>query len=383
MARNNDEVKYPRKITEITHLSNSNLTKFSSCPKNWALEYLYGQRQAPTKYMSIGSAVHLIIEKWFRNDPTCGSMDHWSVIPQDEWPSVQKYIAECCAPIFTSGGVVLGIEHEMLIHWSPEAPPILLYIDLLWQRPEVEHRTLRVRDHKTNRKKEGVDRWMNKLQPRIYAWALRKTYGPDVTVIFEVGYVNGGAEVLEFEIPPESDVKLEEEMLAAWRRMAIYAGSDAHADFFPARASEACRYCSHKQNCGSYIEYRESLTGQIEEEDPIKRYVRAVSLKRLAEAEVEDAKEEAERKVALAGGSIEGDNYRLKIVTKNMRSVNFQDVFNAVNSVPVELRPEVVSKLMEAASLKLGELDKILSDHPEMNVKFSKTPSSALTLYTN
>jgi hypothetical protein len=327
------------------------------------MEYLHGRKKEfKGKALAIGSAVHLILEKWFKQQPV-DALD-WVAIPSHERQAVIDYIETHCRSIYSNGGIVICVEGEYYVKWAEYAPPILLYLDLAHHNPAVEPGVVRIRDHKTNRNQEGVPQWLAKLQPRIYAFAARRVWGSDLRVIFEVGYVNFN-QVLDFEVPIESDEQLLRDLETAWQRINAYSGGGNSPDYFPAKVGEACRDCVIKASCG---EYRSQVEGCsfLEEASPVEKYVKAHLIKKIAETAMEEAKEAAIAEVDQQGGKVERELWTASISQRVERSVDAGKLLSTISCLKKAEREIVETNYSDLFTVKLGQLDKVAQVVPSL-----------------
>lgn len=381
MARNeHDEVVYPRKPEDISHLSASSLSLFDECPRSWATRYLLGRREEETSpALRIGSAHHTIIEKWFKQIDTSND-EAWSVIPNAERTKLADYIRIHCHSLYARGCQIIEVEGEHLVHWHPDAPPILLYLDLVYLIPE--EKKIVIRDHKSNRRLESVEEWLKKWQPKIYAWAARQIWGSEYTIVFEVGYIQFGT-VLEFEIPPAYDEQLLNDMLQHWKRMVAYGSSRASTvgvEFFPAIPNQGCRYCALKEACAeklqedaSFLVLSEDLEAWELSNDPVQRYAQAHRIKAYAERIIEETKEAVTETVRQRGNELKVGESVFKLRVRKERSVD-----------PAKVIPHITryEGWESVVSFGLTKLDSFVKAYPDLKpvVEGATTVDETMTL---
>jgi hypothetical protein len=183
-------------------------------------------------------------------------------------------------------------------------------------------------------------------------------------VIFEVGYVNFN-QVLDFEVPIESDEQLLRDLETAWQRINAYSGGGNSPDYFPAKVGEACRDCVIKASCG---EYRSQVEGCsfLEEASPVEKYVKAHLIKKIAETAMEEAKEAAIAEVDQQGGKVERELWTASISQRVERSVDAGKLLSTISCLKKAEREIVETNYSDLFTVKLGQLDKVAQVVPSL-----------------
>lgn len=368
MRNSKSELKYPRSLASITHLSASSIALFERCPQSWAASYLYGMKGPEGAAAKIGKTMHSLIENNLHGLET--KHEHHK-IPEAERFSFEQYLAKEIEPY---RGVSMHIEHEAKIPWREDAPPILMYID--WVRQcSSQDGTLVIVDHKSNRTYEPAEEWRKKIQPNIYGWGARIEWPQFPRIKFRVGYINLGTSV-EFDLDAESDARTVVRLHAMWDKALEYAGSrDAipPLENFPQEVNDGCTWCPLKKTCPSFRQTIEDLSGIWNTLEPKiyssqheleARYVKLVQAQKLIEREIKEAEEVIQANAIAQGGEYQAAGHKFSLSRSSSRKAEFWPIWSQINWVAIDNRDDELLKIVKEMSselftVKVGGLDKL------------------------
>lgn len=322
-----------------------------TCPRQWAYEYLEGNRQAPGKYALIGTAAHAIVESFLKREIAHpGAHPQLAAIPDAEREPVVKYA------LLREGkrDRLIGTEIEFFVELL-QGVFAKGFIDAAYWHPDG---TLEIEDHKTNRNYESAHEWSTKIQTRLYAYVARKHLWPQAQrVHFTIGYPMLGTEA-SWETDPSWDQDTLERVWKAWL--------DMNASSHEEKVGEHCRWCARTAVCGAYQDEMRGLASSVvpllRQEHPAERLSRLTGLKKLLESEIEEAKGDL---VALVKdqGKVTVGGYEWSIASKVKRvAPEFADLWRGIMG-PEGYDEEAVAALFSLApklfTVKLGGLDEL------------------------
>jgi hypothetical protein len=353
----------PITVTELDHLSPSNLEMFRTCPHKWAAHYLHGIRQKSSDAADIGTMMHKVTQIYLHgqlSEPEQFPGIH--VVPIKERAALGEYLAthEEIRPF------LIGTEIELRMQMRPDIPPILMAIDAAFGYPDG---TLLIEDHKSNRAFETQDVWAKRMQPKIYAWAARRMWPQYHTLRFKIGYPNLGTSV-EWQIHPEEDLETEAEVFELWRQMLEY--SQHGLAGFPQTFNKSCGFCPMKTRCKEYISTVENFSmdmAGLVTLTPVERYRKIKAIEKAVTEAVKEAKSAAVDYIKENGGKVKSGDKVAVAKIEQERKVSFRQVWEAFtdpNDYDELLVEELFARANELFSVRLTGLDEFIKAQPSL-----------------
>lgn len=233
-------------LRTIPALRVTQIAKLFECPRQWKAIMLGEGERFDSPAGRIGTAVHLVIERFLGGEfELCSQEWHEQAIyleaqgvPAAERRMVEGYLRE----IGRYRPYVLALEHEFLKPLVLTAPKIKGHIDAVF----VPYGgPLTIRDHKTNRQFKDADWWRQQWQPRLYSWAARVLWPTRAAnVVFQIGYVNLGV-VVQWEADPLDWFDLEARYREAWEGALLSMGTDRWGE----HTNDNCGFCPVRLAC--------------------------------------------------------------------------------------------------------------------------------------
>lgn len=264
-------------------LSPSSTNSLSTCPANWAIDYLMPEEPDPFATNTIGTAAHAVMEDLMglpaaertrarANDLLNGLEERHSklIVPSDPL-SMGRWRAEIAARVdglFTieDPTQVIVVGRELRVDVQIDGVAIGGLVDRLDAIPDGKGcYTLAVRDYKTGKFKSGGGKFVDTgaEQQRLYSIAIELlgldwlraqpgTYLPDGLrpVVTEASlYFTAHGKARKIGLTPVSRAKTRARFVAAWQTMqqSLNAGS------FPATPQPLCGWCPLVALCPSAI----------------------------------------------------------------------------------------------------------------------------------
>lgn len=363
--------EFPKKLSQLQHLSKSSLEIFEQCPYRWASEYLFGLRdKTPNKFAAIGTASHQLMEAKLKGQSRDRSL--LAKIPdKTERQNIVSFI-DSLPPRKT-----IGIEHEFRVKFRDDAPPVLGYIDHFAWHP-VETEAILIEDWKTNRQFESLSVWLTKLQPQIYPWAVRTIY-PGTTIYYSVGYLILNKSV-SWRTDPNQDQVVVERMSNDWDQIVELTGGVDRVptlDSFPQRLGDHCTWCPVKRSCATFRNAVHHLSPESFKElvkSPAQRWLELKTIKSLLDDLIEEAEEELTKELLARAGEgkaeVKHGGKTISLSQSSTRRLSVSNLLSAVREAEEAGCPNVWEivreRVDELLTVKIGEVDDLVSLVPEL-----------------
>ncbi len=245
------------------HLSFSRLSRFESCPRSFAFQYVDKLPSDPGMPLRFGKVVHAALERLVREvieQEKTGPLDEERAVAlfSESWAAEQligvhefgEGVAIVRAFVRSQGIVdhrdVLAVEKEFRLPAGPFT--VLGFIDRV---DRIDDETIEVVDYKTNRQlftREEVD---TSLQLSLYEIAVRRLWPWAKKVRLTFAMLRHGVRM--------TTARTDEQLAAALTYVETLGRMTEAATDFPARVSGNCVYCDHRAHCSAYAD---ALTGR-------------------------------------------------------------------------------------------------------------------------
>lgn len=238
-------------LDDLEYIRVTQLARLLECPSQWRAIMLGEGVPGEMKYANIGTAVHLVIERFLAGE--------WETGPGPGWKEQEEYLAVMGVPAAERWACheycrtfmeplrpyVFQMEHEFTLPLVKGAPPVRGHMDLVLAPPGAG---LILWDHKTNRHFKGVDAWSGEWQPRLYSWAARCLWRPMTSPLsFVIGHVNL-SNTVRWQPDPTDWFVLHDAYQKVWAEVLESRQTGAWREAPCAN----CAFCPVKAGCGTY-----------------------------------------------------------------------------------------------------------------------------------
>lgn len=367
-------------LNDIEYFRVTSIAEFSQCPRRWLAKLLGEGKQTESPYSTMGTAVHLAIEQYLQCefdfpegwDRVARDLEAAGLIPKERL-ACRDYI-RCLAD---HRARTIALEWEFTLPMLDGAPPVRGHIDAIFAEPDAMHPgryRIVIRDHKTNRSYKSVEWWRKQTQPLLYTWAVRDTFGPEVGIDFELGYVNLG-ELLRWT-PTEAEVATARTTFTEmWQAFQVYQRTSQ----WPEIINDNCGYCPLRDSCPTLSRGQKDFLGSLAKQeqdgwDLPCRYQWGASVLKSMEVKCEEMKAELISQIAVDGPqAAPGAVYDIRRGSR--RVADPSGVRRVVETWPgmIERAGMVESDLF---SVKLAGLDKLMDCHPEYEAALAEAVST-------
>lgn len=347
------------------------ISSFNECPKRWAAAHFYGKKGNEDGFR-FGTAFHEMMEKVDNVDPQNGlsilvdsyfddeeerGMVHDSVMDLQEYDRLNEHVS-----------MQRELHFEIPLEDAQGDIVLIGHID---QLIFVNDQTLMIRDFKTNRNIEPAVVWNNKIQPRIYNWAVRKLYPQVEKILFQVVYPRYAHRVT-WEMQPEAQA-LPIYIKKIWLMMESYlkqgSASGDVIKLFPAALNAYCGWCPIRDECLTYQQI--SLLREVpsvDEEGPGARYYRLSLLKKAIEAHMSDAKRQVRARMSDGDYRYEEGGVLFQMSSQNRVSYDTESVWpDFLNWLITSGQGVEMSKILSFSTTGVAAL---LRDNPDLYAAF-------------
>lgn len=354
----------------LDHLSASSIGLYSDCPRLWSLNYLLGMKiERSSPYAAVGKAVHSVVESFLKGDRDYVKHPDIKAVPRGERAALDSYISSC--EDIRERLIAVESEFRIKVSGIDGMPPMYGLIDALSASSDG---ALLITDHKTNRSYDGVDVWQKKLQPRIYAYAMRRLRPEFSRIRFRIGYVNL-ATTVEWECLKSDDEALADELKRSWAGIVeSYDRVSAESKPFEGKVNSGCAFCGHRRDCDEFQKYfadfSRSATEALLPEDPIDRWSKLKDMQKIVGEMLSEAESEVKKALSSRDAPLEHGGLLWSLETKSTRQAKFWETWRALTKVVDEDDPSVMGVLEQLGddvfSVRVGGLDALAKAAPEL-----------------
>lgn len=237
-------------LDDLEYIRVTQLARLLECPRQWKAIILGEGVPGNMKFADIGTAVHLVVERFLREDWDHGT-PNWQDqilhlqgmgVPAREIESCYEYCRTFMAPLRP---YVYSMEHEFTLELVKGAPPIRGHMDLVLNPPGAG---LILWDHKTNRHMKEASAWSKEWQPRLYSWAARALWPAlSLPLSFVIGHVNLG-NVVRWQPDPFDWFNLHDAYARAWEAVQ----ESRVTGTWEERPCANCSFCPVRGECAAY-----------------------------------------------------------------------------------------------------------------------------------
>lgn len=262
------------------YISASMIGMMIDCPRRWAAGHFLGQ-SGDQSVFDFGTRFHSVVERMNTYDvkDTIACINEvFAGFDDMEIKEVQDAVADIYNHDMIMGLKTVAQEHHFEI---PIRHDLTLtgHMDHLLETEEIGvqgrvKKILIVRDYKTNRQIESAVSWTNKIQPRVYSYAVRREFPGYDEYRFEVWYTRYSRQTT-WKTHDESQALVDyvcsiydvaNQMASAYSTNPVLG--------FPETVNRYCSYCPLKENCRSFgdmVETKPSVVQRMLTELPASR----------------------------------------------------------------------------------------------------------------
>ena len=342
-------------LDDLTSLRVTQIAQFAACPRRWRANVLGEGEQSESPYARIGTAVHLVIERYLRGEFNLDSWLEQALYLEQEGvgPKEREHTRRYCAAMEPIRRNVVALEQEMVLEVRQDGPTVKGHIDAIFIECDANGKHhLIIRDHKTNRSHRGSMWWREQIQPRLYAAMLSLEF--KMPIHFEIGYVNLGEVVRWTPTQAEMNDALQHS-LDVWDDIKTY----KRMNFWPEFINDECSYCPLRNSCATLKESQRDFLGKLgkkrQEESVPEQYLWATAILKTIQTKVDELKAEMIEQAKDAPVKA-GDNlFIAKRATR--REVDWSDVIEFFTDGVLD--DEGMNRLF---SVRLGVLDELAAE---------------------
>jgi hypothetical protein len=349
--------RFLESLDQIDRFRVTQVASFAECPARWRANMLGLGEQKESPYAQMGTAVHLAIEQYLRGD--VDFPEGWQDVAQmleaaGVSPKERLQTRDYCLALADRRGSVLALETEVTLDlWKPG---LVGHVDAMFLEEVDGELTVSIRDHKTNRALKPLEWWAEQIQPRLYSAMIRlmlERRGLDVSVYFELGYVNLGVTHRW-----RTDLADDEKVFDAYDEMLDAFMVYKRTGCWPEVVNENCAYCPLKKTCEALPRSQEQFLGKLARraeagQSVAARYEFARHTLAAMQSITDELRGDLLALVTEHGSLQEGDTlYTPRKATR--READASDVYYRLES---ELEPADLDALF---TVRMGELDRLL-----------------------
>lgn len=365
-------------------LSASLMSDFERCSWQWARKYRSVWDDAPTENhgvsyaLKFGSDYHALIEE-------IDGLEDGEVFLKieemfgEEADDVYDYIREIQDRDASLGLKRIAREAKFEIYVPEIGVTLTGHIDDLLET--ADGKTLIIRDYKTGLKWESAVAWTNRIQPRLYNWAVRH---PDFQASsglrvyenyrFEICYPRQ-QKTVDWELIPETPALLAY-VASIWLDMVgWYEKGFAEGDpsrYFPQILNQYCRNCHVRSQCDTYLDALsvDKLPQGLHETD-VQALLRLMNLEKAIKGEIDARKSAIKARFPEGSKTYEEEGHNFTTVTRSSRSYKSGDVLSDLYEQR-ELHLEALN-FDKLFTLVNSEVDRVVRAYPFLKPIFEKS----------
>lgn len=252
VSKNSFEVE-PTPACQMEWLRATSLNVLRDCPSQFYSKFCIGLPQPTTKgpdYAMIGTIMHevienFIVEGWEIGDSIMQEIEEQLLehnIRENEIDFLKRYLNRC-KPLREHSSLV---EYEFERVLIPGYPAIRGHVDWICSPHD---NLVVITDHKTYRQPKQLEKWIDDLQTKTYAWAVRELLKDlsfdvnNIEIMFRIGYVLIHYDA-EWVSHPSFDTSLKSWYRQAWDSLLL----EEQEGNVKRTACDTCKYCPNSTN---------------------------------------------------------------------------------------------------------------------------------------